>query len=141
MALTEVGVGTGGCSEPLGSGEPDGTMIDGARSLGAVLADGPGNDDSTVTGSGRRGVPSTTDAVAAVVAFGGAAPIPPAPPGALTTTGGPGNGVPSAQPTLTANGRPTTTTPKKMDLGENRTPLLPQPVSEKLRASGIHLSA
>jgi hypothetical protein len=105
---------------PVGSGEPDVTMTDGATPVGAVLVGGPGDDDSTVTGSGRRGDQSTTDDVTVVVARGGAVPIPSAPPGALTGDGT-GAGVPSVQPALTANGRPRATTPKKMDLGDNRT--------------------
>jgi hypothetical protein len=135
-----VGVGTGGSSVRVGSGEPDVTMTDGGTALGAVLAADttgePGSGDSTATGLGGRGDQSSTGEVVAVVAFGGAAPIPPAPPGALTG-GGAGDGVPRVQPTVTANGRPRATTLKKMDLGEYRTFSTPDQRPEKLRRSRI----
>jgi hypothetical protein len=125
VVTIDVGVGTGGSSVRVGSGEPDGTMTVGAAPLGTALVLGapgsPGNDDSTATGLGACGDQSTTDEVAVAVARGaGAAPIPPAPPGALTG-GGAGAGVPRVQPTVTANGSPKATTLRKMDLGENRT--------------------
>jgi hypothetical protein len=123
VVTTEVGVGTGGSRVRDGSGEPEVTMTGGTTPLGAALAAAPGRpggDDSAGTGSGGLGGQSAVDEVAAVVAFAGAAPIPPIPPGALTE-GGAGDGVPSVQPTVTANGRPRATTLRKMDLGENRT--------------------
>jgi hypothetical protein len=121
VEMIEVGVGTGGSSVRVGSGEPDVTMTDGTEPLGAVLAMGaPGSDDSTATGLGGRGDQSSTDEVAGVVTRAGAAPSPPAPPGALTG-GGTGAGAPRVQPATTAKGSPRATTLKKMDLGENRT--------------------
>ena len=139
---TEVGVGTGGSSggSSVGPGEPDGTMTVGGALLGGVLTAGdtgrPGSADSTDTGFGGRGDQSTTDVVAGVVAFGGAAPMPPAPPGALTG-GGAGAGVPRVQPTVTAKGRPRATTLRKVDLGVNRTSSSPDPAPEKLRRRRI----
>jgi hypothetical protein len=116
-----VGVGTGGSvNVSVGNGDLE-TTADGTAVLATTLTGGPATDDSTATGSGAGGDQSTMDSDAGVVAFGGGAPIPPAPPGALTG-GGAGDGVPSVQPMVTANGRPNATTPKKTDLGESRTP-------------------
>lgn len=114
-----VGVGTGG-SVSVGTGDPE-SAADGTAALVTTLTGAPATDDATATGLGPRGDQSTIDSDSGVVAFGGAAPIPPAPSGALTG-GGAGDGVPSVQPTVTANGRPKATMPKKIDLGESRTP-------------------
>jgi hypothetical protein len=128
VTTTEVGVGTGGSSGGWDTGgEPDGTMTGGTAPLGdgltAAAPDGAANGARTATCRGARGEKSTTDEVAVVTtALGGAAPIPPAPPGALTA-GGVRAGVPAVQPTVTANGSPRATTLRKMDLGENRTHL------------------
>lgn len=139
----EVGVGTGGNSVRVGSGDVDGTAADGGAPLGAapgaVVRGRAGSADCTATATGfggRAGASRTVD-VAGVVTLAGAAPIPPAPPGALTG-GGAGAGVPMVQPTVTANGRPRATTLKKIDLGEYRTSSSPDPAPEKLRRSGIH---
>ncbi|MEU7903145.1 hypothetical protein [Actinoplanes sp. NPDC049118] len=117
-----VGVGTGGCSSvKVGEADPE-TTVDGGTALGttiAALAVGV-RADSTAMGLVVGGDQSTIDSDLGVVARAGATPIPPAPPGALTA-GNVGAGVPSVQPTVTANGRPRVTRPKKMDLGENRT--------------------
>jgi hypothetical protein len=126
VMLTKVGVGAGGGGRvSAGSAGPDGTMTDGvpAGACTATLSPGTAGDDD-FTGSVARGRQSTTDEVGAVVAFGGAAPIPPAPAGALAGAGA-GAGVPACQPAVTANGRPRATTLKKMDLGENRTSTSP----------------
>ena len=125
-----VGVGTGGRVSD-GTGVPE-SAADGAAALGSVLAGAPDPDDSTTTGLGARADQSTIDSVAVVVALGGAAPIPPAPPGALTG-GGAGAGVPSIQPTVSAKGRPRATMPKKMGLGDSRTSGTPVRDPEKLR--------
>ena len=142
VVTTEVGVGTGGISgDCVGPGEPDGTTTVGGAVLGGVLSAGEsgrsGSADSTATGFGGRGDQSSTDVVAGVVAFFGAAPMPPAPPGALTG-GGAGVGVPRVQPTVTAKGRPRATTLRKVDLGVNRTSSSPDRAPEKLRRSRIH---
>lgn len=50
----------------------------------------------------------------------GASPMPPAPPGAPTAAERVA-GVASCQPIVTATGSPSATSPKKMDLGDNRT--------------------
>ena len=134
-----MGVGAGG-GDSVGSAEPDATMTDGVAPLGGTDALPPGSDgdgDSSITaGSGARGRQSTTDDVVGVVAFGGAVPMPPAPPGALAGAGA-GAGVPAVQPAVTANGSPRATTPKKVDLGENRTSSSPDRAPEKLRRTGI----
>jgi hypothetical protein len=141
VALTKVGVGAGGTVSG-GSAEPDGTMIDGGAPLGArtaTLSPGrDGNADCTVaTGFGVRGRQSTTDDVGVVeVAFGGAAPIPPAPAGSVAGAGA-GAGVPTVQPAVTAKGSPRATTLKKMDRGESRTFQSPDGAPEKLRRTGI----
>jgi hypothetical protein len=57
---------------------------------------------------------------AGLVCRAGALPRPPAPPGASTAAERVA-GVASCQPTVTATGRPSATSPKKMDLGDNRT--------------------
>jgi hypothetical protein len=115
-----VGVGTGG-SVSVGTGDPESAADGAAAALVTALTGVPATDDATATGLGPRDDQSTIDSDSGVVAFGGAAPIPPAAPGALTG-GGAGDGVPSVQPTVTANGRPKATMPKKIDLGESRTP-------------------
>ena len=144
VVMIEVGVGTGGSSVRAGSGSPEPAMADGGAALGAVpglVAPGrPGSDDSTATGTamgfGGLGDPSRTEEVAGAATFAGAAPIPPSPPGALTG-GGAGAGVPTVQPTVTANGRPRATTLKKIDLGEYRTSSSPDQAPEKLRRNRI----
>lgn len=128
--MIAVGVGTGGRVSD-GTGVPESTA-DGDAALGAGLAGPPGTEDSTATGFGARGDQSTIDSVAVVVALGGAAPIPPAPPGALTG-GGAGTGEPIIQPTVSAKGRPRATMPKNRGLGDNRTSGTPVRAPEKLR--------
>ena len=119
--MIEVGVGTGGSvSVSVGSGDSE-TTADGTAALATALTGVPATDDCTGTGLDARGDQSTMDSDPGVVAFGGAAPIPPAPPGALIG-GAAGDGVPSIQPMVAANGRPNATMPKKTDLGESRTP-------------------
>jgi hypothetical protein len=140
--LTNVGVGAGGGRVSAGSAESDGTMIDGGTPLGAgtaALSPGrDGNEDFAVTtGFGVRGRQSTTDDVGVVeVAFGGAAPIPSAPAGAVAGAGA-GAGVPTVQPAVTANGSPRATTLRKRDRGESRTSQSPDGAPEKLRRTGI----
>ncbi|OJF09977.1 hypothetical protein [Couchioplanes caeruleus] len=114
----EVGVGTGG-SVSVGTGDPD---DDGTAELAATPGGALGATDCTTdTGSGARGTHVVPDPDAGVVAFTGAVPKPPAPPGAFAD-GGAASGVPRVQPTATENGRPSATMPKKTDLGDSRTP-------------------
>jgi hypothetical protein len=122
-AETSVGVGTGG-SVSVGNGD----WVTGVPAAGSVVAGGAlawaalaGNGDGL--DPGRGGLDEYWTAVTGwdVTARAGAAPISPAPTGALAS-GGTSAGVPSVQPTVTANGRPRATMPKKMDLGESRTP-------------------
>jgi hypothetical protein len=121
VVTTAVGVGTGGSNVNVGDGEPE-TTADGVTALGSTVTGTAlgGSDDSTATGRVAGGDQSTTVPVAGFAALVGAMPMPPAPPGALTA-GGAGAGVPSVQPTVTANGRPRATRPKKMGLGDSRT--------------------
>ncbi|PRY28758.1 hypothetical protein [Pseudosporangium ferrugineum] len=117
----DVGVGTGGIVR-VGSGDPL-PDADGTPELGATPAGRLGGTDSTTdTGFGARGVQPVAEPDADVAGVAtGAVPKPPAPAGALTA-GGVVPGVPSAHPAATANGRPARTMPKKIDLGESRTP-------------------
>jgi hypothetical protein len=73
-----------------------------------------------VPGRGGRDEYSTAVTGWDVAVGSGAVPMPPAPPGALAT-GVFSAGVPSTQPTVTANGNPTTTMPRNTYLGERRT--------------------
>jgi len=118
-----VGVGTGG-NVSVGSGGSDaGVLVVGATEVGVALA-GPalgGSAGGAVVSGTGGGANSTTVTGRDVDARAGAAPMLPAPPGALADRGV-GTGVPSVQPTVTAKGRPRATMPKKMDLGESRTP-------------------
>ena len=121
---TSVGVGTGGSvSVNVGSGDREAVgMADGAPEIGPALTAGAlGGADVAEPGRGGRDEYSTVVMGGEVAACAGAAPISPAPPGA-PATGDMSAGVPSVQPTVTANGRPRATKPKKMDLGESRTP-------------------
>ena len=115
-----VGVGTGGMVRTGGAdvlaltaGAGDsGTGLPGTRPRAS--ADAPaealaGCDANSTAVTGREVDPRA-----------GAAPRPPAPIGAAAVDEFV-NGAPSVQPTVTANGRPRATMPKKMDLGESRT--------------------
>ena len=98
----------------LVTGTPDGGAALPGTALGGTAdapADGFAGCDANSTAVTGRDVDSRA----------GAAPRPPAPTGALAA-GGLATGTPSVQPTVTANGRPRETMPKKMDLGESRTP-------------------
>jgi hypothetical protein len=126
-----VGVGTGGAvSGGSGSWEasvggvvttPVGGLVTSPETAGptgvetAVEGDTDGISDGTVV---------TADDVTAAgdvwMWRAGASPIPPAPPGESTATERVA-GVASCQPTVTATGSPRATSPKKMDLGDNRT--------------------
>jgi hypothetical protein len=123
-APTSVGVGTGG-SVSGGNTEcvTAGAVVGAVVAAGATLAGTVPTGDADGLDPGRGGWDEYSTAVTGceVAPRAGAAPIPPAPPGALAT-GGASAGVPSVQPTVTANGRPRATIPKKMDLGESRTP-------------------
>jgi hypothetical protein len=118
--VTAVGVGTGG-SVNVGAAEPE-READGVPELGTALAEATGRTGSTTdTGFGARGTQLPTEPWAGLLALTGALPRAAAPPGALTG-GGAASGVPSAHPTVTANGRPSVTRPTKTVLGESRTP-------------------
>jgi len=118
--MIAVGVGTGGSSVKAGDGDV-GTTVDVAGALGSTItASLVARVDSTATGLVVGGAQLAIRPDAGVVALAGATPMPPAPPGALTA-GDMGAGVPSVQPTVTANGRPSVTRPKKMGLGESGT--------------------
>jgi hypothetical protein len=116
-----VGVGTGGI-----------VRIGGADVL--VLTTGAADSGTGLPGTGPRGIAdASADALAGCDANStavtgrevdpraGAAPRPPAPIGPVAVDGFV-IGAPSVQPTVTAKGRPRATMPKKMDLGESRTP-------------------
>ena len=117
-----VGVGTGG------------KVSDGSSARGAVLAAGGGTLGSPAV-SVEGGAPGAAEPVSVLsagddqsttfrgvgaVARVGAAPMPPAPTGALIGAG-PGVGPANCQPTVTAKGSPRATRPRKIDLGESRT--------------------
>jgi hypothetical protein len=136
--VTSVGVGTGGSSVNVGSGDrvTAGLVVGavvaggGAALTGGALTGGAGGLDP-----GRGGWDEYPTAATGWdgSARGGAAPRPPAPTGALATVGATA-GVPSAHPSVTANGRPRATIPKKMYLGESRTPRTPVRRPERLRS-------
>src|SRR5215213_4377866 len=114
-----VGVGTGGRSagnEIRGAVPAEDCATVGTLTLvGDVL--GPAEPAADVASAG---VQSATRRGVGDVARVGAAPMPPAPTGALIGAGaapGPAN----CQPTVTAKGRPRATRPRKIDLGESRT--------------------
>ena len=117
-----VGVGTGGIVSVGVNGDDAVPVGVGATGdIGAALdGTGTGGVETAAPGRGGReeywiGVPGWDVAVGS-----GAVPMPPAPPGALAT-GVFSAGVPSTQPTVTANGNPTTTMPRNTYLGERRT--------------------
>jgi hypothetical protein len=130
-ASGSVGVGTGG-SVSGGSGSWD-ASVGGAvgRAVEVVVASpdtaGPtGVDtaaedrtDGITDGTGAAG-DEATEAEAGLAWRAGASPIPPAPPGESTAAERVA-GVASCQPMVTATGSPRATSPKKMDLGDNRT--------------------
>ena len=119
VVTTEVGVGTGGASD-VGAAEPE-AEADGVPETGTALARTPERTDSTMdTRFGVRGTQSPTGSGAGLLTAG-ALPSTPAPPGALTG-GGAVSAAPSAHPTVTANGIPSVTRPKKTVLGVRRTP-------------------
>jgi hypothetical protein len=84
----------------------------GAGDTGFVDAGAPGRGGWEEYRAGVTGWDVTTRS--------GAAPMPPAPPGALAT-GGFTAGVLSSHPIVTAPGRPNATMPKNTYLGESRT--------------------
>jgi hypothetical protein len=116
-----VGVGTGGISstgggdeeaEALGTGAVVINVAVEAGVIGSVEAGAPGRGGWDEYWTGATGCD--------VVTCSGAAPMPPAPPGALAT-GGFSAGVPSSQPMVKAKGSPKATMPKKTYLGLSRT--------------------
>ena len=116
-----VGVGTGG-SVSAGGNEGEAVAVGvGAAGIGGATEVGDGGGVETAApGRGGREEYSTAVTGWDVAVRSGAVPMPPAPPGALTT-GVFSAGVPSTQPTVTANGNPTTTMPRNTYLGERRT--------------------
>jgi hypothetical protein len=117
-----VGVGTGG-NVRIGGGADVLALITGAGVSGGALPGATlgGTADTPTDGVAGCDPNSTTVIGRDVDPRAGAAPRPPAPIGALAA-GGFTTGAPSIQPTVTANGRPREIMPKKMDLGESRTP-------------------
>ena len=142
MLVISVGVGTGGsvsvgrvgtelAADGPGVGPPGVPLVAG---LGAPL-DGAGAGEMP----GRAGRDEYCTAVAGCrSARSGAAPIPPAPmppvPSGAPTEAGLRVGVASVQPIATEIGRPNATSPKKMDLGDNRTSRTPVWRRKRLRA-------
>jgi hypothetical protein len=122
--VTSVGVGTGGRVR-VGSGDTVtvGLVVGAVVAAGGMVAVGALAGGSVAPAPGRGGWDEYSTAVTGCdgTTRAGAAPIPPAPAGALAARGTE-SGVPSVQPTVTANGRPRATMPKKMDLGDSRTP-------------------
>jgi hypothetical protein len=127
-----VGVGTGGIDSG-GSGSSDASVggaeaVAGGALLGTPDTLGPaGTDDSSEgdsdgvdDGVGEAETGDEAGAAAGRVCRAGASPMPPAPPGASMAADRVA-GVASCQPMVTATGRPSATSPKKMDLGDNRT--------------------
>jgi hypothetical protein len=126
-----VGVGTGGMVSG-GSGSWDASVGAAEGSPVGAAADGPVGIGPTGVETATAGVvKGTTDGpvVSGEVATGawagfacraGASPMPPAPLGASTAAERVA-GVASCQPMVTATGSPSATSPKKMDLGDNRT--------------------
>jgi hypothetical protein len=134
--VTSVGVGTGGrvsVGDNVTAGLVAGAVVTagGAAALtGGALPGAMGRLDP---GRGGRDEYPSAAADWDGSARGGAAPMPPAPPGALATAGASAV-VPSVQPKVTASGRPRATMPKNTYLGESRTPRTPVPRPEKLRS-------
>jgi hypothetical protein len=125
-----VGVGTGG-SVSGGNGSRDASVGGADVAVGTPVA---GTDvgipragrtaEGSTDGSADGSCVDTDDeagAGAGLVCRAGASPIPPAPPGVSSIAAERVAGVASCQPTVTAIGRPSATSPKKMDLGDNRT--------------------
>jgi hypothetical protein len=131
MGSGSVGVGTGG-SVSGGRGSRD-ASVDGAEGVpvglpvAGIEAGTPeagrtaeGATDGSVDGV-RDGRDDEAGACTGLVRRAGALPIPPAPPGASPIATERVAGVASCQPIVTAIGRPSATSPKKIDLGDNRT--------------------
>jgi hypothetical protein len=98
--------------EPVGEGVAVTNVAVGTGAVGGVEAGAPGRGGWDEYWTGVSGWAGTT--------CSGAAPMPPAAPGALAT-GGFSAGVLSSQPMVTAKGRPKATMPKNTYLGESRT--------------------
>lgn len=126
-----VGVGTGGmvrggsgsCDASVGTvlGEPVGAAVTGPEGTGPAGADTAA--DGTAEGvTDPTGAAETREAGASatLACRTGATPMPPVPP-ARSTAAERVAGVANCQPTVTAIGSPRATSPKKMDLGDNRT--------------------
>jgi hypothetical protein len=94
-------------------GTPVAVPTAGAENTAKGVEDGAtGRDGSGAGAEGRTG--------AGLVCRTGASPMPPAPLGASIAAERVA-GVASCHPIVTAIGRPSATSPKKMDLGDNRT--------------------
>ena len=122
-----VGVGTGGAVS-VASGSTDASVgeTEGVRG-GSVATGGPGGGEADAGRAGRtvdvnRAGTVRGAAGRAVDPLGraGALPSPPAPPGSASADDRVA-GVASCQPTVTATGSPSATSPIKIDLGDNRT--------------------
>ncbi len=135
VGVTEisVGVGTGGSSGGVnvtGAETGDASVVeaDGAAEVGTGAAEGAVASGGTALVAGRT-VACASVSGCEVPARRGAFPIPslplpaPRPPesAGAPTWAGLRAGVASVQPAATAIGSPSATSPKKMDLGDNRT--------------------
>jgi hypothetical protein len=137
LVSSSVGVGTGGSlsggngsalSDAEGSAEgvTTGALVLGGR-LGSGIPDAGAEGDADRFGRGRYRTSMTGSLVRP-----GADPMPPAPVGGLARLGRLG-GPARVQPTATAIGNPNATSPKKMDLGDNRTSGQPGKPGPRLR--------
>jgi hypothetical protein len=129
-ASGSVGVGTGGIvrggnrssDASVGGvlGVPAGAAVSGPDAIGPTGVDTArvGMTDGLADATGAAD--DATTGVAGLKCRAGATPMPPAPPGASMAAERVA-GVASCQPMVTATGSPSATSPKKMDLGDNRT--------------------
>lgn len=116
-----VGVGTGGMSRTGGGADEAEPGADGVAVISGGLVAGEAGE--VVAGAPRRGGWESYRAGVTgwdVSIRSGAAPMAPAPPGAVAT-GGFAAGVLSSHPRVTATGRPSPTMAKNTYLGESRT--------------------
>jgi hypothetical protein len=116
-----VGVGTGGMSGAGGGADEAEPVDEGVTVIGGGLGAGEAGDVAAGVPC-RRGWESYRAGVTGwdVTTRSGAAPMPPAPSGALAA-GGFTAGVLSSHPKVTATGRPIATMPQNTYLGESRT--------------------
>jgi hypothetical protein len=131
-AAGSVGVGTGGKvsgghgSRDASVGSADGVPVGavpgaaGAETRPETVTTAAADDGGTTDEAGTGAAGEAATAAACFTGWAGASPMPPEPPGASTADDRVA-GVASCQPIETATGKPRATSPKKMDLGDNRT--------------------